>query len=145
MDHIVWLDAEANELNNLVLGKKSMIIRGADNRMDISGDIAEGETLYLVSNEEETKIKATARVKCIFFSEELTIEESFETIIRNQDKLQLPDPQFDKLAGKKFLGLIELSDVKSVKPVTINCFEEGTGISWLTVGSVAEYTSSIKI
>lgn len=145
MDHIVWLDADANELDNLILGNKSMIIRGADRKLDIPSEISEGDVLYLVSNMGETNLEATATIKCIYFCGELTVEESFETIIRNQDKLQLPDPQFERYAGKKFLALIELSDVKSIKPVHINDYMRGQRDNWLTVGNVAEYTMSGKI
>jgi len=32
MNHVVYLDAKSNELENLLSGKKSMIIRGATGR-----------------------------------------------------------------------------------------------------------------
>jgi hypothetical protein len=138
MDHIVWLDAESNELNNLIIGTKSMIIFGANNKKDVIEDIEEGDRLYLVSDLGESLVEATAMVKCVFYSDELTVEESFETIIKNQAKLQLPDLQFEKYAGKKFIVLIELSDVEAIKPIHITYYENKKDNSWLSVGKVTD-------
>ncbi|HKK43337.1 MAG TPA: hypothetical protein VJ963_13065 [Bacteroidales bacterium] len=142
MDHIVWLDAEANELDNLVAGNKSMIINGTDEKNKIAREINEGDKMYLVSMQEGEHAEATAVVKCIFSSEELTVEESFETIIRHQDKLQLPDSQFEDVAGKKFLVMVELSDVEAIKPVNISRYAVGRANNWLSVRRVAEHRMS---
>ena len=120
MDHIVYLDAEAKELENLVKGNKSMIIRGAEGRKLPYGRVKEGDILYLINNNGESKIKARGVVSSVFNSDKLSVEESFETIIRHQDKLQLPDKQFEKLAGKRFLVLIGLKDVKEVESFRID-------------------------
>ena len=50
MDHIVYLDAKAKELENLVKGNKSMIIRGANGRKIPYGRVNEGDILYFVNN-----------------------------------------------------------------------------------------------
>ncbi len=142
MDHIVWLDAEADELNNLIMGNKSMIIRGADEKNEVAGEINERDKLYLVSMQEGKYAEATATVKCIFFSDELTVEESFETIIRNQDKLQLPDPHFEKVAGKKYLVLVELACVETIRPVNISHYTGHRTNNWLSVARIAEHSIS---
>jgi len=43
-------------------------------------------------------------------------------IIRNQDKLRLPDDLFYKRAGKRYLVLIGLRDVEEVQSLLINSF-----------------------
>jgi hypothetical protein len=45
MDHVVYLDAQANELENLLSGNKTMIILGATGRKLLHGRVAKNETL----------------------------------------------------------------------------------------------------
>ena len=96
MDHIVFLDAKSNEIENLVKGNKSMIIRGASGRKVPYGMVKEGDILYFINNNGEERIRARGEVISVYDSEKLSVEESFETIIRNQDKLQLPDRIFER-------------------------------------------------
>jgi len=64
------------------------------------------------------------------------VEESFETIIRNQDKLQLPDNQFDRLAGKKYLVLIGISDIEEIEPFRINRTGFTYHDDWFPIGNI---------
>jgi hypothetical protein len=139
MDHIVWLDAESNELENLVKGNKSMIIHGAKERKFLHENIKEGDELYFINKIGETYVKARGLIASVFYSEELSVEESFETIIRHQDKLQLSDLQFEKHAGKKFLVLIELDDIEEIRPFRIDIANNHLNRDWLSVGKIPKY------
>jgi len=136
MDHIVYLDSKSQELENLVKGNKSMIIRGATGRKLPHGRVTEGDILYFINNCGEEKVKAMGVVCSVFNSEKLSVEESFETIIRHQDKLQLPDKQFEKWAGKRYLVLIGLNNIKEIKPFRINKSNFTDTDDWLPVGNI---------
>jgi hypothetical protein len=136
MDHIVFLDSGARELENLVNGNKSMIIRGAAGRKVPHGKVREGDVLYFIRDRGESRVKAKGVVSSVLNTENLSVEESFETIIKNQDKLQLPDKQFEKIAGKSFLVLIGIDNIKEINPFRI----DKSGVSdfgdWLSVGKI---------
>jgi hypothetical protein len=136
MDHVVCLDTGAKELENLVNGKKSMILRGADVADLPHGRVNEGDILYFISNNGEGEVKARGVVSTVFNSGRLSREESFETIIRNQDKLQLPDNEFDKWAGKKYLVLIGIYNITEIEPfrIDISMFKYPDG--WFPVGNI---------
>ncbi len=136
MDHVVYLDAKAKELENLVKGNKSMIIRGAAGRKIPYGRVSEGDILYFINNNGEGEVKARGVVTSVMNSDKLSVEESFETIIRHQDKLQLPDEQFEKWAGKRYLVLIGLNDVHRVEPFPIDKSSFTNMDDWLPVGKI---------
>jgi hypothetical protein len=136
MDHIVYLDARSCELENLVNGNKSMILRGANGRKLPHGRVNEGDILYFINNNGEGEVKAKGIVNYVFHSDKLSVEESFETIIRNQDKLQLPDRQFERLAGKRYLVLIGLDDIKEIVPFRIDKSRFSGLDDWLPVGDI---------
>jgi hypothetical protein len=136
MDHIVYLDWRSGELESLVNGNKSMIIRGATGRKLPYGRVNEGDVLYFVSNNGEGKIKAKGIVSSVINSEKLSVEESFETIIKHQDRLQLPDKQFEQIAGKRYLVLIGLTEVMTVKPFRFDKSAWANTDDWIAVGNI---------
>ncbi len=139
MDHIVYLNSKSGELKNLIAGNKSMIIRGAEGRKLPYGRVGKGDTLYFINNNGEGKIKAKGTVSSVLNSGKLTVEESFETIIRNQDRLQLPDNHFEKIAGKKYLVLIGVSDIQEITPFSFDKTDFMNTDDWIPVENINEY------
>ncbi|HUX57487.1 MAG TPA: hypothetical protein VMV77_10965 [Bacteroidales bacterium] len=136
MDHIVCLDTKTKELENLVNGNKSMIIRGAAGRKLPHGRVNEGDVLYFINNNGDGEVKARGVVSSVLNSDQLSVEESFETIIRHQDKLQLPDKQFEKLAGKRYLVLIGLNDIEEIEPFRIDRSILINMDGWITIDKI---------
>ncbi|MFH5834256.1 hypothetical protein [Halalkalibaculum sp. DA384] len=75
MDHVVYLDTKANELEKLLNGSKTMIIRGATGRKLPYGRSNEGDMLYLIRNNAEGVVKAKGIVERVFNSDKMSTEE----------------------------------------------------------------------
>jgi len=129
MNHIVTLDSEAKEIENLIKGSKSMVVHAADTKCVPYGTVAEGDVLYFVNDSNPAEVKAKGVVSSVYNSYQLSVAESFEMIIRNQDKLRLPDDLFYKMAGKKYLVLIGLRDVEEVQSFLIDSCNDSVS-SW---------------
>ena len=71
MDHVVYLDAKANEFEKLINGEKTMIIRGATGRKLPYGRVDKGDALYFINNNAEGEVKAKAIVDSVFNSEKM--------------------------------------------------------------------------
>jgi hypothetical protein len=136
MDHLVCLDAGAKELENLINGRKSMILRGADVVKVPHGNVKEGDRLYFINSSFTQEVTARGVVNCVFNSGKLSLEESYETIIRYQDRLQLPDRQFESMAGKRYLVLIGLDDIQSIEPFMVDKSIFAGFDDWLPVGDI---------
>jgi len=76
MDHVVYLDTKANELEKLLNGTKKMIIRGATGRKLPYGKVFEGDHLFFINNNGEGEIKAFGKVSKVFNSDKMTEEET---------------------------------------------------------------------
>lgn len=136
MDHIVYLDAKAKEMDKILSGNKKMIIRGATGRKLPYGKVNSGDALYFINNNSEGLVKVLARVKRVFNSEKMSPEESKNLIERNQEKLKLTDKQLDRWIGKRYLVLIEIEDVTEVHPFGIDKRDYGNMDDWLIVGDI---------
>jgi hypothetical protein len=138
MDHVVYVDAKAGEIEKLINKEKKMIIRGAVGRKMPYGRVNPGDMLYLINNNAEGVIKAKAIVTDVFTSEKMTQEESINLIEKNQDKLYLTDQQFKRWAGKRYLVLVEVGQVAKVTPFQIDKSDFGNMDDWLPVGDIGK-------
>ncbi len=136
MDHLVYLDAQAKELENLLTGKKTMIIRGATGRKLPHGRVGAGDMLYFINNNAEGAVRAKAKVKSAFHSEKMTEEESRALVEKNQSKLRLTEKQMKRWAGKRYIVLIEVADVKEIPPFAIDKDNYGNMDDWLSVEKI---------
>lgn len=136
MDHIVYLDFKAKEMDLIISKKKSMIIRGATGRKLPYGRVNNGDALYFINNNGEGEIKAKAMVASVFDSEKLNPEESKSLIEKNQNKLKLTDQQLKKWSGKRYLVFVELEKVENLKPFTIDRSNYGNMDDWLLVENI---------
>ncbi len=136
MDHVVYLDHKANELEKLLSGQKTMIIRGATGRKMPYGRVEMDDTLYFIENDSSGVIKASGIVVSVLNSEKLTPEESIALVDAHQDKLALSKGQYQRWAGKRYLVLIEVNKLVELVPFKLDRQEFGNMDDWLPVGSI---------
>ena len=108
MDNIVYLDHKAKELDNLISGNKTMIIRGATGRKLPYGRVFKGDILYFIENKGDGLVKAKAKVKNVFNSKQLTKTESEELVKQNQTRLLLDSGLIKRFFGKRYIVLITI-------------------------------------
>ncbi len=136
MDHVVYLDASAKELDLLLSAGKTIIIRGATGRKLPYGRVNQNDVLYFINNNADGYVRAMAKVKSVLNSEKLTEDESAQLVDRYQDKLQLTRKQYERWAGKRYLVLIEISDVENIEPFSIDRSDYGNMDDWLPVEQI---------
>ncbi len=141
MDHVVYLDFKAKEMESLLQGTKKMVIRGATGRKMPYGRVNEGDILYFINNNAEGVVKAKGIVDFVLNSDKMTKDESLALIQQYQSELQLTDSQLKRWSGKRYLVLIRVKDVKEVQPFEIDKSDFGNMDDWLQVGEI----SSVQI
>ena len=137
MDHVVYLDAKAKEMETLLDGTKTMIIRGAAGRKMPYGRVHSGDVLYFINNNAEGLVKSRANVKQVIQSDKMTKEESVALVATHQDRLQLTVRQHKRWAGKRYLVLIEVHEIEMLSPFPIDKSDFGNMDDWLPVGDIA--------
>lgn len=138
MDHIVTPDSQVKDIEELLNGSKSMIIYGTDEKSQPYGVICEGDIVYFTDITDNTLIRAKGVVASVYNSYRLSEAESFELIIRNQDRLKLPDDVFYRWAGKRYIVLVGLRCVKEVEPFYVIRSVACGDREWKTVGRIED-------
>ena len=121
-DHVVYVDAKskARDLEEIIEGSRTMIIRGAAGRKLPYGKVFAGDVLYLIRNNAEGLVRAKCSVKFVLNSEKMDKETSTKLVEKHQEKLHLTPKQFDRWAGKRYLCLIEIENVEKIVPFVLN-------------------------
>ncbi|MGE5376420.1 MAG: hypothetical protein ACM3XO_15280 [Bacteroidota bacterium] len=136
MDHVVYVDAKAGELERLLAGEKTMIVRGAAGRKLPYGRVQPGDRLYFIRNNGDGIVQASAVVTEVTNSEKLTEKQSADLLKASQSKLSLTPGQIKRWAGKRYLVLIEVTDVHPTGSFTIDRSSYGNMDDWLLVEKI---------
>jgi hypothetical protein len=120
MNHVVYLDAKANEMEKILNGQKTMIIRGAAGRKIPYGLVNKEDVLYFINNNAEGVIKAKAEVALVINSEKMDKDASIKLIKQYEKNLQLSEKQFQRWAGKRYLVLIKVKNVEEITSFQFN-------------------------
>ena len=136
MDHVVYVDAKAKEMEALLSGEKTMILRGAAGRKMPYGRVNPGDVLYLINNNAEGAVKARGAVISVENSDKMDRETSIALVEANQSGLQLTPAQFKRWAGKRYLVLIEVEGVEPLEAFPVDRSAYGNMDDWLPVGEI---------
>lgn len=136
MDHIGYLDAQAKELENLLSGHKTMIIRGATGRKLPQGRVHADDVLYFINNNAEGIVRARANVERAFHSERMAEDESRALVEKDQPRVRLTDRQMNRWAGKRYIVLVEVDDMKEIPTFAIDKSNYGNMDDWLVVEKI---------
>lgn len=138
MNHVVYLDAKSNELENLLFGKKTMIIRGAMGKKLPFGRVMEGEKLFFINNNGEGIIRAIGVVRNVSESEKLSKEESQKLVDANMDKLLIGKNMYSRFAGKRNIILIEVQNIQEIQPFIFNRKKFGKMDDWIPFENIED-------
>ncbi len=141
MDHIVYLEAKAKEMDRLAVGEKTMIIRSSDNRKLSCGRVRKDDVLYFLyddndNDDDNDKIKARAKVYSVINAEELEEDESNDLVAENQSYLRLTPEQIKKWSGKRYNVFIEITDFEYIDNFIIDKTNFPNNNDWLRVDDI---------
>ena len=139
MVHVVYTDntgkSGERELDKILAGSKTMVVRGAAGRKIPHSRVHEGEVLYFMEKG-TMQISATAKVTQVQNLVKLTDEESARVLEKHQDQLNLTDKQKARWL-KKCLCLVSFEELKPLTPPL--AFDHQTNMDdWLIIEKIED-------
>lgn len=141
MVHLVYCDDKEKELEKILAGTKTMIVRGAAGRKLPHSRVFEGETLFFMKKGTGL-ITATATVKNVHNDVKLSDDEIIKRLEEHQDKLQLSDKQKVRW-HKKCLCLVEFADIKEIEPLEFD--HQDNMDDWLLIEKIEDVVVGTSI
>ena len=145
MVHLVYCDNAGKkgekELDKILVGRKTMVVRGAAGRKIPHSRVFAGDRLYFMEKGSGS-ITATAVVKAVQNFVKLSDEEITKVFADNQEKLNLSEKQIVRW-HKKCLCLVEFEDVKEIAPLAFD--HQGNMDDWLIIGKIEDVVVGTSI
>ena len=119
MNHLVFLDTRAGELEKILSGTKSMVVKEFDPARSAGQPVRPGDSLYFLRNNDECtlRVKATA-VRVLSFTNN-SDEDLTHTLKEMQPKLQLTEDQYNHWSAKKQILLVEFGSAQKIGVVHV--------------------------
>lgn len=141
MVHLVYCDNKSKELNKIIDGTKTMVIRGAAGRKIPHSRVFKDEIIYFMEKGTKT-ITAKAIVTNVENYIKLTEEEITNIIEKNNNKLKLTDKQKERW-HKKCLCLIKFKNVETITPLDFD--HQGNMDDWLIIDKIEDVAVGTSI
>lgn len=119
MNHLVLLDARAGELEKILSGLKTMVVKQYDPTTHTKQSVYPGDCLYFLRDEDDLFLRVKATVIQVLSSETAANEGLPHVLKEAQPKLQLTESQYNRLAGKGRVLLVEFSTATKISLVRV--------------------------
>ena len=139
--HLVYCDDKSKEINKIIDGSKTMVIRGAMGRKVPHSRVFKDEILYFMEKGTK-KITVKAIVKNVLNYVKLEDNEISKIIEENNKKLLLTDKQKERW-HKKCLCLIEFENIEQIKPLDFD--HQNNMDDWLILDKIEDVVVGTSI
>jgi len=114
MNHLVFLDPYAGELEKILSGIKCMVVKEFDPTQSSEQPVRPGDSLYFLRGKDECflRVKATV-VHVLFFTKSLD-KNLPRTLNEMQSKLQLTEDQYNYWSTQKQALLVEFESAHKI-------------------------------
>jgi len=131
MNHLVFLDTRAGELEKILSGMKTMLIKEYDPAQTTAHPVRPGDSLYFLRDNGEcaVRVKATV-VRVLFFTNSLDQDLS-HTLKELQPRLQLTEDQYNYWSAKQQVLLVEFGSAHKIGVIQVAAFKIADRSDWI--------------
>jgi len=119
MNHLVFLDTRAGELEKILSGTKSMVVKEFDPARSAGQAVRPGDNLYFLRNKDECtlRVKATV-VRVLFYIND--VDQDLSHILKEmQPRLQLTEDQYNHWSAKQQILLVEFESAHKIGAIHV--------------------------
>jgi hypothetical protein len=141
MNYLVFLDASAGELEKILSGVKSMVLKECEPTQSSAHPVRPGDSLYFLRDEDDNdlRVKATV-VRVQFFTKKLD-EDLSHYLKEMQPKLQLTEEQYNYWSAKKEVLLVEFESAQKTGVIHLAMDEVKDQSDWIAFEAFSVLTS----
>ena len=119
MNHLVFLEPRAMELEKILSGVKTMIVKEFDPDQSTGYPVRPGDSLYFLRNKDECDLRVKATVVRVVPLINCLNEDLIHTLKEMQPKLQLTEEQFNYWSAKKQVLLVEFDSAHKIDAIHV--------------------------
>jgi hypothetical protein len=117
MNHLVVLDAHAGELEKILSGVKTMLVKEVD--PTTACPLCPGDSLYFLRSKDECALRGKATVVRVLFFTGSSNEDLSQPLKEMQPRLQLTEDQYNHWSSKKGIALVEFEAAHKIDVIQV--------------------------
>ena len=119
MNRLVFLDAQAGELEKILSGVKTMLVKEFDPAHTPAHPINRDDSLYFLRNNGDCAVRVKATVVRVLPTEECSDEDLAHILKELQPRLQLTEEQYNYWSAKQRMLLVEFDSAQKITVIHI--------------------------
>jgi len=128
MNHLVLLDTHAGELEKILSGVKSMVLKEFD---PAAHPVKPGDSLYFLRDNGACALRVEATVVRVLPFTNSTEEDLSHTLKEQQPRLQLTEAQYNTWSVKKQVQLVEFDSAHKVDVIYLAAHKISGRSDWI--------------
>lgn len=140
MNYLVFLDAHAGELEKILSGVKTMLVKDVDPRQASACPLSPGDSLYFLRSKDECALRGKATIVRLLLITGSSGDELSHTLKEMQPRLQLTEDQYNYWSVKKQVLLVQFEAAHKIDviQVALNKFEDRS--DWIAFETFSQIT-----
>jgi hypothetical protein len=131
MNYLVYLNAQAGELEKILSGLKSMLVKEFDPAQPTVQPVKPGDSLYFLRDKEDCALRVKATVtRILFFTRKMDGDLS-QVLKELQPRLQLTEAQYSHWSAREQLQLVEFEAAQKIGAIRLAAPEDKGQSNWL--------------
>ena len=128
MNHLVFLDTHAGELEKILSGVKSMVVKEFD---PAAQPVKPGDSLYFLRDNDECTLRVEATVVRVMSFTNSTEEDLSHILKEQQPRLQLTEAQYNTWSVKKQVQLVEFNCAHKIDMIQVAAYKISDRSDWI--------------
>jgi hypothetical protein len=131
MNHLVVLDAQAGELEKILSGVKTMLVKELDAAHSAACPVSLGDSLYFLRNKDECTLRGKATVVRALLITNRSDDELSLTLKAMQPRLQLTEDQYNFWSVKEQALLVQFDAAHKIDVIQVALNEIPDRPDWI--------------
>jgi hypothetical protein len=131
MNYLVFLDAQAGELEKILSGTKSMLVKEIDPARATGQPVSPGDSLYFLRSKEECTLRVKATVIRVLISTNHKDDDLSHLLKEMQPRLQLTENQYNYWSTKGQVMLVEFSSAHKIGIIQVTSHQFTDRSNWI--------------
>ncbi len=131
MNHLVHLNAQAGELEKILSGTKTMVLKEFELETSPAVPVKPGDSLYFLRDKYESSVRVKATVLGVIACANNKDDNVSNALKEMQSRLQLTEEQFCYWSVKKQVWLVEFSSAHKIEGIQVRSPKNEDQCDWI--------------
>jgi len=141
MNYLVYLNAQAGELEKILSGLKTMLVKEFDPAQTTAQPVKPGDSLYFLRDKDDCALQVKATVISVLFFTKKSGEDLPQLLKEMQPRLQLTEAQYNHWSAKKQVLLVEFESTQKIGAIRLAAPEVTDQSDWIAFEAFSVFSS----